>query len=190
MFCRFRPKPIQKKSLMWSRGERIMVIFFIIFSFIFETHKLICHPGCVFVWDHIALRKLLNLIQRPALLSPTFDRAVVGSWVNPISEGSSTDYEICYHCSVSHFHLESIQFVSAIQQQHCKKNIFLILNSIRVSRGFFLPHVEDWALIADRICSLTSALLNVTTQYSSIYEKESFKSKWASLRAFVLWHLF
>lgn len=84
--------------------------------------------------------------------------------------------------AVSHFHLESIQFVSAKQQHSKTKKFFLISgNNIRVSRVvvflFFLPHVEDWALIAARICSLTSALLNATAQYSSIYEKESFKSK-------------
>lgn len=50
-----------------------------------------------------------------------------------------------------------------------------------------MPHMEDRALTAAKICSATAALLYVTAQCSSIYEKQSFKSKRASLRAeFVL----
>lgn len=108
--------------------------------------------------------------------SLTFDPAVVGSWVKPVSEEGSTVYEICYHCSVWQFHLESIHSVSATKkkkkkketrththkQQYCKKAFsFLILDLVSVSRGFLLPHVEDWALIAAKIGSATSALLNV-----------------------------
>lgn len=70
------------------------------------------------------------------------------------------------------------------KQQHCKKAFsFLILDNIWASRGFFLPHMEARALTAAEIHSATSALLYVTAQYGSIFEKQSFNYKRASLRA-------
>lgn len=89
---------------------------------------------------------------------------------------------------INSFRLGQQQQKNPKEQQHCKKAFsFLILDNIWVSRGFFLPHMEDRALTAAKIRSATAALLYATAQCSSIYEKRSFKSKRASLRAeFVL----
>lgn len=99
--------------------------------------------------DSCSLRKLLNLLKSPALLSMTFNPAVVGGEL--ISQLGSTDYEIPYHRSGLqnwlgvHFFLDDGQICICSQRSRVERNTRDIANQFFIkstsgSFGGFTPH--------------------------------------------------